>query len=40
MSVEDLQSLAQMILLVLVTGVGGMAILGFIIVGFFIMDEE
>jgi hypothetical protein len=40
MSVEDIKSLAQMILLVLATGVGGMAILGFIVVGFFIMDEE
>ena len=40
MSVEDIKSLAQMILLVLVTGAGGVAILGFIVVGFFIMDEE
>jgi hypothetical protein len=40
MSVEDIQSLAQMILFVLVTGAGGMAILGFIVVGFFIIDGK
>lgn len=40
MSVEDLQSLAKMILLVLASGVGGMAILGFIVVGFFMMGED
>ena len=40
MSIEDIQSLAKMILLVLVSGLGSMAILGFIVVGFFMIDGE
>jgi hypothetical protein len=40
MSIEDIQSLAKMILLVLASGLGGMAILGFIVVGFFMIDGE
>jgi hypothetical protein len=40
MSFEDVQSLAKMILIVLASGLGGMTILGFVVVGFFIIDEE
>jgi hypothetical protein len=40
MSIEDIQNLAEMVLVVLASGVGGMAILGFIVVGFFMIDGD
>lgn len=40
MSVEDFQSLASMILIVLASGIGGIAVLGFIVAIFFVLDGK
>lgn len=40
MSVEDIQSLATMILIILASGVGGVATLGFIVVLFFLSETS
>ena len=40
MSVEDIQSLATMILIVLARGIGGVATLGFVVVLFFLSETS
>ena len=40
MSVEDIQSLAKMILIVLASGIGGMTTLGFVVVAFFMSETD
>lgn len=40
MSIEDIKSLALTALLVVTSAVGGMTILGFLVVSFFMIDEE
>lgn len=40
MSVEDFQSLAKMVLLVLASGIGGMTTLGFVVALFFVIETN
>lgn len=40
MSVEEIQSLAKMILITLASGIGGIATLGFVVVAFFMFEMD
>jgi len=40
MSVEDIQNMAKMILLVLASGLGGITVLGFVVALFFIIETN
>ena len=40
MSVEDIQNMAKLILIVLASGIGGVVTLGFVITAFFVLELD